>query len=146
MALVKFNIETISQKVTTEVKAGAHTFFIDEPKNLGGNDKGANPLNTLLGSLAGCENAIANIVAKEMKFNLNGIDFKIQGTLDPRGLMGDASVKQYFETITIEAVVDTDESNERIQELKEKTDSRCPVFNILKDTNFIKIQSTWRKK
>ncbi|MCM3731208.1 OsmC family protein [Fictibacillus nanhaiensis] len=146
MALVKFNIETTSQKVTTEVKAGAHTFFIDEPKNLGGNDKGANPLNTLLGSLAGCENAIANIVAKEMKFNLNGIDFKIQGTLDPRGLMGDASVKQYFETITIEAVVDTDESNERIQELKEKTDSRCPVFNILKDTNFIKIQSTWRKK
>jgi putative redox protein len=146
MALVKFNIETTSQKVTTEVKAGAHTFFIDEPKNLGGNDKGSNPLNTLLGSLAGCENAIANIVAKEMKFNLNGIDFKIQGTLDPRGLMGDASVKQYFETITIEAVVDTDESNERIQELKEKTDSRCPVFNILKDTNFIKIQSTWRKK
>jgi putative redox protein len=146
MALVKFDIETTSQKVTTEVKAGAHTFFIDEPKNLGGNDKGANPLNTLLGSLAGCENAIANIVAKEMKFNLNGIDFKIQGTLDPRGLMGDASVKQYFETITIEAVVDTDESNERIQELKEKTDSRCPVFNILKDTNFIKIQSTWRKK
>lgn len=146
MALVKFNIETTSQKVTTEVKAGAHTFFIDEPKNLGGNDKGSNPLNTLLGSLAGCENAIANIVAKEMKFNLNGIDFKVQGTLDPRGLMGDASVKQYFETITIEAVVDTDESNERIQELKEKTDSRCPVFNILKDTNFIKIQSTWRKK
>jgi putative redox protein len=146
MALVKFNIETTSQKVTTEVKVGAHTFFIDEPKNLGGNDKGANPLNTLLGSLAGCENAIANIVAKEMKFNLNGIDFKIQGTLDPRGLMGDASVKQYFETITIEAVVDTDESDERIQELKEKTDSRCPVYNILKDTNFIKIQSTWRRK
>ncbi|GAA2717433.1 hypothetical protein GCM10009865_51630 [Aeromicrobium ponti] len=55
------------------------------------------------------------------------------------------TIKQYFET-TIEAVVDTDKSDERIQELKEKTDSRCPVFNILKDTNFIKIQSTWRKK
>jgi hypothetical protein len=27
----------------------AATFFVDEPKNLGGNDKGANPLNTLLG-------------------------------------------------------------------------------------------------
>ncbi|MEI5908059.1 OsmC family protein [Bacillus spongiae] len=146
MALVKFNIDSTSQKVTTEVKAGAHTFFVDEPKNLGGNDKGANPLNTLLGSLAGCENYIANIVAKEMKFNLNGINFKIEGALDPRGLMGDASVKQYFETIIIEAEVDTDESEERIQELKEKTDSRCPVFNILKDTNFINIQSTWRKK
>lgn len=146
MALVNFNIESTSQKVTTEVKARAHTFFVDEPKNLGGNDKGANPLNTLLGSLAGCENAIANMVAKEMKFNLNGIDFKIEGALDPKGLMGDASVKQYFQALTIEALVDTDESDERIQELKEKTDSRCPVFNILKDTNFIKIQSTWRRK
>ncbi|MEG9297706.1 OsmC family protein [Mangrovibacillus sp. Mu-81] len=146
MALLNFNIQSTSQKVTTEVKAGAHTFFVDEPKNLGGNDKGTNPLNTLLGSLAGCENAIANMAAKEMKFNLNGIDFKIKGTLDPKGLMGDASVKQYFQTLTIEALVDTDESDERIQELKEKTDSRCPVFNILKDTNFIKIQSTWRRK
>jgi putative redox protein len=146
MALVNFNIESTSQKVTTEVKAGAHTFFVDEPKNLGGNDKGTNPLNTLLGSLSGCENAIANMVAKEMKFNLNGIDFKIEGALDPKGLRGDASVKQYFQTLTIEALVDTNESNERIQELKEKTDSRCPVFNILKDTNFIKIQSSWRKK
>jgi putative redox protein len=146
MALVNFNIESTSQKVTTEVKAGAHTFFVDEPKNLGGKDKGANPLNTLLGSLSGCENAIANMVAKEMKFNLNGIDFKIEGALDPKGLRGDASVKQYFQTLTIEALVDTDESDERIQELKEKTDSRCPVFNILKDTNFIKIQSTWRRK
>ena len=142
MALVNFKIESTSQKVTTEVKAGAHKFFIDEPTNLGGNDKGANPLNTLLGSLAGCENAIANMVAKEMKFNLNGIDFKIEGALDPRGLRGDASVKQYFQSITIEALVDSDESDEKILELKEKTDSRCPVFNILKDTNFIKIQST----
>ncbi|UGB30982.1 MULTISPECIES: OsmC family protein [Bacillales] len=146
MALLKFGIESTSQQVTTEVKAGAHTFYVDEPKNLGGNDKGANPLNTLLGSLAGCENYIANIVAKEMKFNLNGIDFKIEGALDPKGLMGDPSVKQYFQTLKIEALVDTDESDERIQELKEKTDSRCPVFNILKDTNFIQIQSTWKRK
>jgi putative redox protein len=122
MPSVKFNIESASQKVTTQVKAGAHTFYVDEPKNLGGSDKGANPLNTLLGSLAGCENAIANMVAKEMKFNLNGIDFKIEGVLDPRGLRGDVSVKQYFQTLTIEALVDTDESDERVQELKEKTD------------------------
>jgi putative redox protein len=60
--------------------------------------------------------------------------------------MGNASDKLYFETITIEAVIETDEFDERIQELKEKTDSRSPVFNILKDTNFINIQSTWRKK
>jgi putative redox protein len=86
------------------------------------------------------------MVAKEMNFNLNGIDYKIEGALDPKGLRGDVSVKQYFQVLTIDALVDTDESDERIQELKEKTDSRCPIFNILKDTNFINIQSTWRRK
>lgn len=43
-----------------------------------------------------------------MKFNLNEIDFKIEGALDPKGLMGDASVKQYFQTLTIEALVSTE--------------------------------------
>ncbi|USK31288.1 hypothetical protein LIT32_26955 (plasmid) [Bacillus sp. CMF21] len=92
-----------------------------------------------------------NVIRKtDLKYIVKAIsillEYKIEGALDPKGLMGDASVKQYFQTLTIEALVDTGESDERIQELKEKTDSRCPVFNILKDTNFNKIQSTWRRK
>ncbi len=35
-----------------------------------------------------------------MKFNLNGIDFKIEGALDPRGLMGDASVTARWRIIS----------------------------------------------
>jgi len=55
--------------------------------------------------LVGCENEIANLVAKEIKFCLRGIDFKVNGELDFRGLMGDPSVRTYFQTINIEAIV-----------------------------------------
>jgi hypothetical protein len=60
----------------------------------------------------------------------------VDGELDSRGLMGDPSVRPYFQTINIEAIVKTTESEERVQELKEKTDARCPVFNTLKAPMF----------
>ncbi|WP_408011364.1 OsmC family protein [Pseudalkalibacillus sp. A8] len=108
--------------------AGKHQITIDEPPAMGGKDTGADPLSALLASLAGCENVIANLVAKEMDFDLKGIEFDISGILDTRGLMGDPNVKPYFEKIRVNAKVSTDESDERIQELKEKTDARCPIF------------------
>lgn len=89
-------------------------------------------MGTLLSALAGCENVIANMVAKEMDFDLQGIEFDIRGEFDPRGLMGEAGIRPYFEKVTVEAKVKTNESEERIQELQEITDSRCPVYTTLK--------------
>jgi putative redox protein len=105
------------------------TITIDEPANMGGKDTGADPLTTLLSSLAGWENVIANIVAKEMNFDLQGIEFEIKGILDPRGLLGEEEgVQPYFEEVSINAKVKTTESQDRINELQQKTDKRCPVF------------------
>jgi putative redox protein len=124
----KVQISSQSQGMQTVINAGKHTITIDEPANMGGKDTGADPLTTLLSSLAGCENVIANFVAKEMNFDLQGIEFEIKGILDPRGLMGEEGVKPYFEKVTINAKVKTTESQKRINELQQKTDKRCPVF------------------
>ncbi|KGX93758.1 osmotically inducible protein C [Pontibacillus halophilus JSM 076056 = DSM 19796] len=127
-----------------EAKARKHTIIIDEPTSQGGRDEGANPLETLLASLAGCENAVANMVAKEMDFNLKGLDFQVKGELDPRGMMGTEGVRRHFETVTVDVTVDTDESDERIQELKEKTDDRCPVFQTLVSAD-VQMNATWTR-
>lgn len=139
-----FEVTGQSKKMTTELQAKNHTLVIDEPANMGGDDKGADPLSTLLASLAGCENAIANMVAKDIDFNLEGIDFQVSGEIDPRGLMGQADVAPYFQQVSIKATVKTDESDERIQELKEKTDARCPVFTTFQAAN-IPIDAEWTK-
>ncbi|MCF6138646.1 OsmC family protein [Pseudalkalibacillus berkeleyi] len=124
-------ITAVSKGMNTEGKSHEHSVVIDEPANMGGTDEGANPLATLLISLAGCENAIANFVAKEIDFDLKGIKFEINGDIDPKGMMGDKSVRPYFQKITVNATVETSEPQERIDELQEIVDSRCPIYTTM---------------
>ncbi|MBN8235363.1 OsmC family protein [Halobacillus kuroshimensis] len=132
MAKMNEKITAVSKGMKTEGVSGEHKVVIDEPAKMGGTDEGANPLATLLVSLAGCENAIANFVAKEMEFDLQGIDFEIDGELDPRGMMGEEGVRPYFQKITVNATVHTSESEERLAQFQETIDSRCPVYTTLK--------------
>lgn len=133
-----------ASKMKSEISMGNHEITIDEPASMGGTDKGPDPLSTLLASLAGCENVIANLVAKDIGFDLQGIEFDVKGELDPRGLMGQTDIQPYFNKIFVHAKVQTGETSERIQELKEKTDLRCPVFTTFKAAG-IPIDATWEK-
>ncbi len=141
---VTFKINSVGQGVRSEISAGKNKFIIDEDADMGGSDTGANPLQSLLGTLAGCEEVIATVVAKEKKFDFNGINFDVEGTLDIRGLMGNSSVQPYFHTVKIRAKVKTNENDDRIKELKEAVDSRCPVYTTLKAAG-INIDSLWSR-
>lgn len=144
MAKSKVNITGQSFGMQSIIKAGNHTITIDEPETMGGKDTGADPLATLLSSLAGCENVIANFVAKEIGFDMQGMEFDITGIIDSRGLMGDPNVRPYFEKIRINGKVQTSESQERIDQLQKITDERCPVFTTLKAAN-IEMEVNWTK-
>ena len=144
MSQHKVQISSQSEGMKSDIKAGNHSLTIDEPQQMGGTDQGPDPLATMLGSLASCETVVANMVAKEMDFDLETISFDINGTLDMRGLMGTADVKPFFDTVNVEAKVKTSESQERIDQLKEKTDQRCPVFTMMKAAGTT-MNATWTK-
>lgn len=141
---VKVHVTGKSEGMRSDLNAGKHTVIIDEPANMGGTDTAADPLATLLSALAGCENVIANLVAKEINFDLSGIEFDVKGLIDPRGLMGDKSVQPYFEKVTIEAKVKTTETQDRIDELQRLTDERCPVYTTFKAAG-IELEPKWVK-
>ncbi|WP_175616057.1 OsmC family protein [Piscibacillus halophilus] len=122
-----------------------HKIIIDEPPSMGGNDEGPNPLGTLLISLVGCENVIANMVAKEIDFDLQEISFEVTGELDLDGMMGKADVRPYFQKVTINAKVKTDETEDRIDELQKIVDSRCPIFTALEAAD-IEMIPNWVKE
>ncbi|QTJ45711.1 hypothetical protein FE328_01350 [Dolosigranulum pigrum] len=44
----------------------------------------------------------------------------------------------------LEVIIDTDEPDERIQEMKTIVEKRCPLYNLANDAN-VNITSTWRK-
>ncbi|WP_419881378.1 OsmC family protein [Peribacillus sp. B-H-3] len=142
--LINFHVTGSSKGLQTIAKTGKHTLTIDEPPVMGGQDSGPNPLQTLLSALSGCENIVANVVAREMEFDLQGIDFDIKAVLDRRGFMGDPNVKPYFQSVNIEAKVKTSEPQERIDELQRITDSRCPIYATLSAAG-IPIETNWTK-
>jgi len=142
MSKMKFIVRASGEGTTTAARVGKHKIVIDADTQMGGKDMGPNPLETLLSALAACENVTANAVAKEMKFDLQGITFKITGEFDPRGFMGDPNVRTYFEKVEVEATVKTTESEDRIKELQKAVEPRCPVYGIFKASN-IQMVNNW---
>lgn len=141
---MKFTVNAQTDGFALTAKAGKHELVLDESETLGGNNTGPNPMQTALAALVSCENVTANIAAREMGFDLKGMTINISGTFDPRGFMGDPSVQPYFEEVTINVKVDTTESVERIQAIKEKVEGRCPIYTLFKAAG-VKMNDNWVK-
>ncbi|OIJ18912.1 osmotically inducible protein C [Anaerobacillus alkalidiazotrophicus] len=141
---MKLMVNAKTEGITVTARAGKHEFIIDEGKHMGGQDLGPNPLQAVLGALAACENVTARFVAREMNFDLQDLSFKIKGQFDPRGFMGDPTVRPYFETISVEATIATSESEDRVKELQEKVEARCPVYTMLKAAG-VELTDEWVK-
>ncbi|WP_175986511.1 OsmC family protein [Bacillus sp. Marseille-Q1617] len=129
----------------TNVQARDFAFIVDEPEALGGTDQGANPVEYVLAALSGCTSVVIALIAKELDFKYEDATFENEGTLDLRGLNGVEGVSPHFQTVTFDVTIVTDESEERLDELKSKVEKRCPVYNLLKDAG-IALESNWVKK
>ena len=82
MAIVKFSVNAKSENPTkTVVETRGFKMIVDEPANLGGTDHGANPVEYVLAALSGCLNVVGHLVAKELGFNLIGLNINIEGIL-----------------------------------------------------------------
>ncbi|CAM3211652.1 OsmC family protein [Filibacter tadaridae] len=120
-------------------------FFVDEPERLGGTNTGPNPLEYFLGALSACTTIMVAYVAKELSFTYKGLEYDTEGILDPRGFKGVEGVQTYFQTVQLNVVVETDETEAAIEQLKEIVEKRCPLYNLLKDAG-VEVNSNWSKK
>lgn len=141
---MKFTVNAKSDGFALTATAGKHELVMDESERFGGKDSGPNPMQTALAALVSCENVTANMAAREMDFDLKCLTINVTGSFDPRGFMGDASVQPYFEEVTINVKVDTTESDERIQAIKEQVEARCPIYTLFKAAG-VKMNDTWVK-
>lgn len=120
-------------------------FTVDEPERLGGSNAGPNPLEYFLGALSSCTSIMTAFVAKEIGFTYNDFQFSTTGELDPRGFQGVEGVQTYFETVTLKVTIETDEDEDAFQELQEKVEQRCPLFNLLTVAG-VEVKSEWVRK
>ncbi len=117
----------------------------DEPIAHGGTGEGPSPLQTVVGALCGCEAVTFRRTATEMGFEYDKIEFEAGYTIDIRGRMGKRDVTAHFQTVKVQATVTTDETEERLAEVVEETEARCPVFNLIKDAG-VRTQMVWAKQ
>ncbi|HBT26705.1 MAG TPA: osmotically inducible protein C, partial [Pseudothermotoga sp.] len=114
--------------------------YVDEPPQLGGDDRGANPVEYVLAALAGCLNVVGNLVAKEMDVKLQDLLIEIEGTLNPAKFQGKSSEERAgYKQINVKMKVKTDASPEILEKWLKTVEERCPVSDNLSNPTPLKI-------
>jgi uncharacterized OsmC-like protein len=140
MPNLKFSVKAKSENPTkTIVEASGFKLVIDEPENLGGTNEGANPVEYVLASLAGCMNVVGHLAAKEMGFELRGMEISLEGDLDPSKFMGkNVDTRAGYSEVRVSVKADTDADRSTLDKWLEKIESRCPVSDNLSNATPVK--------
>ena len=73
------------EKYTHDVKAGDHTFTVDEPTASGGDDLGPSPQELLAAALASCTAVTMEMYAQRKGWDTNGLAVDVEYTPAERG-------------------------------------------------------------
>ena len=114
----------------THTRSKPHVFTKDEPPVLLGNDNGANPVEYLLAGLAGCitTSLVCHAAARGVK--IDSIESTLEGDIDLQGLLQlDENVNPGYQGINISFKIESDASEETLQELIEIAKKASPVAN-----------------
>lgn len=136
--MTKSQIETF--RVRTDLKEGlqveantrGHKLIMDEPEELGGTDKGMNPVELVLSALGGCLSICASLFSKSYGIELKDFYVELEGDLDLRGFKGKKNVDPGFQDIRFTIYIESDSPEEKIIEFIEGIEARCPVSDSLK--------------
>ncbi len=141
MADLKFEISGTSENPTKlNIETRQFKFVVDEPPVLGGTDHGANPVEYLLGSLAGCLNVVAHVVAKEFEIVLKGLTVNIEGDLNPNKFFGQSDEERAgYKGIRVSIEPDSDADESKLKHWLKVVEERCPVSDNLRNPTPVSI-------
>eukprot|EP00930_Biecheleria_cincta_P088856 TRINITY_DN78116_c0_g1_i1.p1 TRINITY_DN78116_c0_g1~~TRINITY_DN78116_c0_g1_i1.p1 ORF type:complete len:172 (+),score=36.90 TRINITY_DN78116_c0_g1_i1:84-599(+) len=123
----------------------------DTPSAAGGTGSAPQPVQLLLASLAGCEQATAHFVAAKLRLSapIRKIDFDIRAERDEWGSMAppiqkDPEVASRLQRIWGTATVFTDATEEEVAKVAAAVKVRCPVANMVLASG-CKLDVMWSK-
>lgn len=112
----------------TSVSSGDHSFTLDQPAAMGGQDEGMSPVQALLGALAACKAMGARVMARRAGIKLNDISVECTGILDPTGVLSkDPDVRVGPTDVHTVYRIDADNTAEELDAFVELVENRCPV-------------------
>jgi uncharacterized OsmC-like protein len=126
--------ETSAGVIEVDVRAGSHTFTVDEPPALGGVDAAANPMRYALAALGSCQAITYRFWAEQLGIAFDSLTVRVEGDLDIRGFFGfDDTERPGFAGIQVEVTVTGPEAPGRYRELAAAVDEHCPVLDLFRN-------------
>lgn len=101
----------------------------DSPPTLGGPNEAANPVEMLLGALAGCATFVCERAAQEMGIPLASVSVSVAGDFDPRGVCGEPFDPR-FQSFKLRLALEGPDAAQR-EMLLQAFKTRCPVYTTL---------------
>jgi len=135
MSDLNFSIKGVSES-TTKFVAEARNFkiVIDEPPTLGGTDLGANPVEYLLASYAGCLNVLGHLIASELGFTLDKLEIEVDGNLNPDRLFGSSfNERAGYKNIQVVLKPYANTTPELLKKWLVAVENRCPINDNLRN-------------
>jgi putative redox protein len=124
----------------TEISAGPHTFYADEPADAGGTEAGPTPYDFLSAALGACTSMTVHVVAKRENIPLEGIELTITNDRMHAQDCADCTNKAgYIHRFTVKMRLSgnlTPQQKQRIVDVAR----RCPVLKTLQSE--IKVDET----
>ena len=129
-------------KVEITTNTGHH-LSTDVPRKMGGTDTAAQPVETLLAAWMGCTQATAVFVGRQMspRIIIESLEFEgIEAVRDERGALAlpieenpsvPSRLRRISGRIRVSTRAKTKMSNEELELLKEQTEIRCPIANMI---------------
>lgn len=141
--IAKYSVQAKSENDTKTIveTTGGLKITIDEPERLGGGGEGPNPVEYLLASLAGCLNIVGHLVANEMGFKLDDLNFNIKGKLDPAKFKGKSETNRAgYQEIEVIVSAKADVDQDTLRKWLDKVENRCPVSDNIANQTPVKIK------
>ncbi|HML43997.1 MAG: OsmC family protein [Hyphomicrobium zavarzinii] len=128
-------------RASTELGEGMHclgkirdfpAMSIDEPADLGGTDRGPNPVEIVLVALGTCQEIVYRAYAAVLGIELESVKCNLRGYIDLRGLFAlQDDIPAGYQKIIFETEVKSSASREELCKLAEMVEKHCPVLNTL---------------
>ncbi len=118
----------------TDVQIRDFKFVSDEPEDLGGTDKGPNPVEYVLGAFAACQEIVIKAYATVLDIDLKSVEVKVEGNLDLHGFLNLSDERAGFKSVNYKTTIKTnEEDSEKLKLLEQLSVDRCPVLDIIKN-------------
>lgn len=118
----------------TDIRVRDFHFVSDEPEDLGGTDRGPNPVEYVLGALAACQEIVIKAYATVLDIDVKSVRVDVEGDLDLHGFLSLTDARPGFEKVSFRTRIVTSETDpEKLASLERLAVERCPVLDIIQN-------------